>query len=157
MNINTKDGKVFRGDQQLQDSVGLYLDLGYRWWVNDSYWVFMPYKLKDSGVTLNYLREDTAYDGSASDVLRLSFENVGVTPDNIYEIWVNTDTKLVTQWAYYQDSEQEQPGFITPWADYRQYGDIMLSGNRGQRSITDIDVLDSVPEGIFSNLETNAI
>jgi hypothetical protein len=155
MNINTKDGRVYKNGAEFsdQDSVDFYLTRGERIWINDAYWLVMPYKLKDSGVTLTYLREDTTATGDLTDVLQLTFENVGVTPQNIYEVFVDKYTRLVTQWAYYRESGQEEPNFITPWGEYAKYGQIMLSGDRGERDLTDISVLDAVPENAFSSFD----
>ncbi|MEQ9466983.1 MAG: hypothetical protein RLN88_06190 [Ekhidna sp.] len=154
MNINTKEGKVMKGETAVTDSLDFYLQRGYELWVNDSYWLVMPFKLKDSGVTLKYLREDTTLTGKLSDVVSLSFEDVGVTPENVYEVWIDADSKLVTQWAYYQDSTTLEPRFITPWADYNKYGEIMLSGDRGNYKLSDIKVMYEVPEGIFTDFDT---
>ena len=43
-------------------------------WINDSYWLVMPFKLKDSGVTLSYIGEDTTQAGVPADVLQLTFQ-----------------------------------------------------------------------------------
>ncbi|WP_420317114.1 hypothetical protein [Ekhidna sp.] len=153
MNINTKDGKAMKRGVEVTDSVEYYLERGYGMWVNDSYWLVMPYKLKDSGVTLKYLREDTTQTGARADVVSLSFEDVGVTPQNVYEVWIDTDSKLVTQWAYYPDSSALEPSFITPWADYKKYGEIMLSSSRGRNTLQSIEVLDEVPEGTFTEFD----
>lgn len=153
MNINSKEGKVMKAGTLMTDSLNYYLDRGYGLWVNDSYWLVMPFKLKDSGVTLKYLREDTTMTGASSDVVSLSFENVGVTPQNVYEVWVDTDSKLVTQWAYFPDSSALEPQFVTPWADYKKYGEILLAENRGKYQLTDIQVMEEVPEGTFSDFE----
>ena len=154
MNVNSKEGKVMKAGQEISpESLDIYLQRGYEMWVNDSYWLVMPFKLKDTGVTLKYLREDTTQTGDAADVLSLSFEDVGVTPENVYEVWVDTDSKLVTQWAYYSDSSTLEPRFITPWADYQKYGEILLSGDRGQYKLSDIEVLESVPEGTFTDFD----
>ncbi|WP_420576714.1 hypothetical protein [Ekhidna sp.] len=154
MNINTKDGKVMKGDREItSDSLDIYLQKGYEMWVNDSYWLVMPYKLKDSGVTLKYLREDSTEAGTRADVVSLSFDAVGVTPENVYEVWIDTDSKLVTQWAFYPDSSTLEPRFITPWGNYKKYGGIMLSGDRGQYQLNNIEVLDTVPEGTFTDFD----
>lgn len=156
MNINTKDGRVYKNGAEFtnQDSINFYLDRGERIWINDSYWLVMPYKLKDSGVTLKYLREDTSATGEAADVLQLSFDGVGVTPENAYEVFVNKDNHLVTQWAFYREAGQDEPNFITPWGEYAKYGQIMLSGDRGERDLNDIKVLDEVPENAFSSFDS---
>ena len=153
MNIKDRQGQVFKNGALVSDSSDYFLQKGYEWWVNDSYWLVMPYKLKDSGVTLKYLREDTTMTGSAADVIYMSFDSVGVTPQNVYEVWVDTDSKLVTQWAYYPDSSAVEPRFVTPWADYEKYGNIMLSGDRGNYGLENIAVLEEVPNNIFENYD----
>ncbi len=154
MNINDKSGKVFKNGAIVSDSADYFLEKGYGWWVNDSYWLVMPFKLKDSGVTLSYLGEDTTNTGGSADLLKLTFEGVGLTPQNIYEVWLDTDTKLVTQWAYYPDSDAEEPRFVTPWARYEKYGGLMLSSNRGDYNLSNISVLEEVPSDIFENYDT---
>lgn len=151
MNINTNEGRVQKNGIEVKDSLDYYLERGKALWINDSYWLVMPFKLKDSGVTLGYLREDTTQLGEKSDVLSLSFKQVGLTPQNVYNVWVNVDTKLITQWSFYRDSTMSEPNFITPWADYQQYGEIMLSGDRGKNKLTDIKVMSEIPEGTMTN------
>lgn len=153
MNIKTKEGKAMKGEKVVSDSLDFYLQKGYEIWVNDSYWLVMPFKLKDSGVTLKYLREDSTMAGTRADVVSLTFDEVGVTPENVYEVWIDTDSKLVTQWAYYPDSSTLEPSFITPWADYNPYGEILLSGDRGNYKLSDIEVMDQVPDGTFTDFE----
>lgn len=149
MNIHTKEGMVQKNGEQLSgDSLSYYLDRGYGWWVNDSYWLIMPYKLKDTGVTLKYMGTDTA---KSADQLQMTFEEVGVTPENIYHVWVDIDSKLVTSWAYYKDSTVLEPRFDLPWTDYQQYGSILLSSKRGQYELTDIQVLDSLDGSFFTS------
>lgn len=153
MNINTKEGKVERNGQVVSDSLEFFLQKGYEWWVNDAYWLVMPYKLKDSGVTLKYIGEDTTQLGATADVLSLSFDNVGVTPENVYEVWIDTDSKLVTQWAYYPTDSTMEPRFVTPWSNYNTYGNILLSGDRGNYQLTDIQVLPEVPADLFTSFD----
>ncbi len=155
LNIHSMQGKVLRQGMEITnpDSLKKYLDRGKRIWINDSYWLVMPYKLKDSGVTLTWIREDTTMSGINSDVLELQFEGVGVTPDNKYEVWVDTSSKLVRQWAYYEYDTLGDPGFMRPWDEWEKYSDIMLSGNRGNQSLEDIMVLDEVPEKTFTSFD----
>ena len=60
------------------------LDNAYAAWINDSYWVVMPYKLQDPGVKLTYTREDKTEDGKDAHVLTMTFDSVGLTPQNKY-------------------------------------------------------------------------
>ena len=144
-----KDGALFSNPDSLQK----YLQYGKSAWINDAYWIIMPFKLKDSGVTLKYAREDTTNLGTKSDVLRLTFENVGDTPDNAYDVWVSREKNLVMQWAYYSKNDQDSANFVTPWDNYQSYGGILLADNRGRGKITEIEVLQEVPQNTFTSLD----
>lgn len=155
ININDERGKVFIEGQEITDSDSLQkmVNRGKSIWINDSYWLVMPYKLKDSGVTLKYAGEDSTQNGVMADKLNLTFEGVGDTPQNMYDIWVDKTTRLVTQWAYYPTTDAENPRFVNPWQDYKKQGEIMLSGGRGQRSLTDIMVFDELPESVYKSAD----
>lgn len=143
LDLKNQTGRVKKGDEEYtaQDSLDKYLDLGNRWWINDSYWLVMPFKLKDSGVTLNYEGKDTTEEGRSADVLELTFADVGVTPDNKYLVYVDDSSRLVTQWDYYASYQDSLPRFKSPWPQYASYGDLKLSGGAiGDRRITDISV-----------------
>ncbi|MDN5204422.1 hypothetical protein QQ008_23720 [Fulvivirgaceae bacterium BMA10] len=155
LNVHEMTGKVFRDSSEITqpDSLAKYVQIGKNIWINDSYWLVMPFKLKDSGVTLKYTREDTTQVGALSDVLTLTFEEVGVTPQNKYEVFVDKNSRLITQWSFFSNANDDSARFVTPWADYNKYGSIMLSGNRGRGSLNGITVLDSMPESVFSSFE----
>ena len=152
VNINDLKGKVYKDSVEISntDSLEFYLNRGKSMWINDAYWLVMPYKLKDSGVTLNYLKEDTTEVGALSDVLQLSFDNIGDTPENLYKVWVDKQSNLVTQWAFYRSDTVSNPNFITPWEDYQKYGNILLSGGRGRGQLTNINVIKSVANNLFT-------
>lgn len=156
VNLDDKTGKVYKdgAEMTIADSVSFYTEMGYKMWVNDSYWLVMPFKLKDSGVTLKTVGTDTTANGRNADVLQLTFKGVGVTPDNRYHVWVDSESKLVTQWAYYATPDQEQPNFVLPWDQYQQYGNLKLSGNRGERDLPNIKVWSEIPAGTFTDFTT---
>lgn len=156
ININNDTGKVFRGGTELEvsaDSMQVLVNRGKSIWINDSYWLVMPYKLKDSGVTLKYVGEEATEDGRTADKLNLTFEGVGRTPQNMYYVWVDKETKLVSQWAYYPNTATEAPQFVNPWVEYAKYEDIMLSGSRGRGKMEDIMVFDELPESVYKSGE----
>lgn len=152
-NIFNNSGKVFSNGREISnpDSLSKYLEKGKGIWINDSYWLFMPFKLKDSGVSLNYIGEDVTEGGIASDVLQLTFENVGNTPINKYHVWVDKKDNLIKKWAFFRDSSSTDPDFITSWEGYEKYNSILLANIRGKREITNIDVPLSIPESVFKN------
>lgn len=154
VNIFDKTGRVYsQGKEYTEpDSVSKYVKRGEGIWINDAYWLFMPFKLKDSGVTLAYVGEDTTQTGIASDVLQLTFEEVGNTPQNKYHVWVDRSDNLIKQWAFFRENDMGEPNFITPWVGYEKYGSILLAGDRGQRKITNIEVLEYMDKSVFKEL-----
>ena len=109
--------------------------------------------MTDEEVKIETPVTDDAVTGEQSAVLELTFENVGETPENRYEVWVGDESKLVNQWAFYRTDTASKPMFVMPWADYQAYGNIKLSGNRGTYNLSDIKVLDTVPEGTFTSFD----
>ncbi|MDW3196852.1 MAG: hypothetical protein R8G66_31035 [Cytophagales bacterium] len=153
LNEKSMEGKLWMSGEEITqpDSLTKYLDRGKRIWINDSYWLVMPFKLKDSGVTLSYVGKDTTQTGEQSEVVRLTFESVGVTPQNAYNVWVSETDNLVKQWAYYANAADTAARFTLPWDNYQQMGNILLSDDRGDRDLSEVQVLTEVPEGIFEN------
>ena len=153
LNIHNDRGAVFKNGEPIEDadSISLMLKRGKSIWINDSYWLVMPFKLKDSGVTLKYLREDTTRQGALSHVLGLTFEEVGDTPDNRYEIFVDQSDYLVKQWAYFEQASQDSASRVWPWDNYRQYGEILLSGDRSDgKGPKNVRVFQTLPDSVFA-------
>ena len=137
------------------DSLAKYVERGKNIWINDSYWLVMPYKLKDSGVTLKHLGKETTIAGQSADKLQLTFQNVGVTPNNMYWVYVDDQSRLVTQWDFFTNATDEDARFSTPWNEYQKFGEILLSGNRGgERKLTDIAVYQTLPDSVFTSFAT---
>jgi hypothetical protein len=156
LNLKTMTGKVQLNKQETThpDSLKKYLEIGRKVWINDSYWLVMPFKLKDSGVKLKSLGAKNNWLGIANDVLEVTFKNVGVTPNNKYWVYVNPSSQLVTQWDYFEKATDDKPKMSTPWQDYRSLGHIMLSGNRGDgKYLAPMGVYFSLPETVFANFE----
>lgn len=155
IDLSTETGKIMEGGiiQEEPDSLKKYTERGVSIWINDSYWLVMPMKLKDSGVTLKYLGQDTTSGGLQADLLQLTFESVGRTPQNKYHVFVDQESRLVTQWAYFPNATDETPRFTSPWQDYQTYGKILLSGDRGNNKLSDIGVYQQVPDAVFENFD----
>lgn len=153
VNVHDSTGKVMKNGKLITDieEKQKYLNQGITIWINDSYWLVMPFKLKDSGVTLKYMGEGMTTDNTAADILRLTFEDVGVSPEHKYLIYVDKKTRLVSQWNYFTSAKQQKPVFTTPWLDYQKYGNIMLSGSRGKASLKDIEVLEKLSSNRLRN------
>ncbi|ALW84687.1 hypothetical protein AUC43_06095 [Hymenobacter sedentarius] len=133
-NLSTKQGHVYSRGQDISASPAgqKTLERLPAIWINNSYWLLMPFKLKDSGVTLTYKGEAKTMDGAVADVLQMTFKNVGVTPQNRYEVLVNRATGLVDEWAYFATATDAQPAFRRRWNEYGKHGSILLAAGRSE-------------------------
>ena len=158
MNIHTMEGKYRLKHVEITkpDTLKKYLQKGKNAWINDSYWLVMPFKLEDPGTHLKHLGPDTTLDGRSAELMELTFDNVGVTPDNKYVIYFDQESKLVTQWDYYRTSDAKEPRFQGPWQEYEEHGGVLFSRDRGRRQITGIGAPDSLPKEIFEDITTPA-
>ncbi|WP_375435704.1 hypothetical protein [uncultured Hymenobacter sp.] len=157
-NLTTKQGHAYRGGKDISDTEEgkKLLDKMYPIWVNNSWWLLMPFKLKDSGVTLTYKGPSKMMDGTTpAEVLNMTFKNVGVTPDNKYEVLVNPQTNLVEEWAYYPKATDAQPAFRRRWTEYKQYGLLKLASDRTDgkdgRRLDHVYASPDVPAGLMDS------
>ena len=156
INVGTREGRVWRNGAALGDAeeIAEWLQRAHEIWINDSYWMFMPYKLLDPGVTLKYGGERDMEDGRPAHVLDLTFgEGVGYTPQNRYEVLVSKDSGLVEQWNFFQAASDTEPGFRMPWAGWKQFGRIMLATEHGREGDWEIAVHEELPRSVFESPE----
>ncbi len=159
MNVHTRRGRAWENEVEVLDpaKLGEALDLGHQMWVNDSYWMFMPYKLLDPGVRLRYAGERPLADGRPADVLDLTFEpGVGYTPENRYEVYVGRDSGLVEQWSFYAEASAGEPQFTLPWAGWMRFGRILLATDHGEEADWEIAVHDTLPAAVFTSRDRAA-
>jgi hypothetical protein len=156
--VDLKDlsGKVWVKEQLITDadSLSKMLRKAKSIWINDSYWLVMPFKLKDPGVTLKYLGEDTLMNGDRCNLLQLTFDNVGDTPQNKYLVYVDLKDNLIKQWAYFSNATQDSANFLRPWDNYKQYGKILLSADRSDSSgPRNVSVVQTLNPELFTDLK----
>jgi hypothetical protein len=154
MNLNTKQGSAWLKGRALQaDELKSYLDKGYAIWVNDTYWLLMPYKMKDSGVILR-LDGEAREGGAAWDKVLLTFDNVGLTPKDRYWAYVNRASHLVDRWEFILQGEKG-PASRFDWSGWQRYGRIMLSSTRVNAKDKEkilfpvLAVSQSMPDSVF--------
>jgi hypothetical protein len=145
MNLEAMEGMVFLTGNPLlsPDSLQSWMELGRSIWRNDSYWLIMPFKMKDSGVTLTYKGMEKVNGVIDSHVLGLTFNQVGDTPQNRYDVYVDARSHLVNQWAFFKNQGDTVPLFTLPWTDYAEYNGILLSSHRGDKVLGRIEALKS--------------
>jgi plastocyanin len=90
----------------------------YARWVNDSYWLLAPLKIRDRGVKV---QADGPKDlnGVTYETLRISFEKVGLTPTDQYVFYLDPKTKLPLAWDYIPASGE---GMQATWEKYKTFG-----------------------------------
>ncbi len=154
MNVNTKEGSAYLKGKKLEgEEAKKSLEQAYGTWVNDTYWLLMPYKMKDPGVILALEGEDKK-GTDAWDKVCLTFDNVGLTPKDKYWAYVNRKTGLVDRWDYVLKGEKKPPSTFT-WKNWKSYGKIQLADDRVSADGTRIyfpvlEVPASVPAAVFT-------
>jgi hypothetical protein len=158
LNTNTKQGKAWingapAAGQDLQDM----LNLGYRRFINDTYWLLMPIKMLDPGVHRAYEGQKTD-NGHTYDVVKLWFDpGVGLTPADQYWAWIKRDSGVVEQWHMkLQNTKPEDPPVAVVFHDFKKIGGVSFStrrevvGKNQTVSLDDVTVANEVPKDAFA-------
>lgn len=154
VNINTLKGKVYKNNTLVvnPNETSKLINNAHKWWINDSYWLTMPWKLLDPGVTLTYLRKEKLPNKHTADVLQMTFKNVGVTPQNKYEIYVDETEHLIKQWSFFPNFNDNTPRFTKPWDNYQLLENVLLSFNRSDFGPKNVVVKNSYNLKLFTEL-----
>jgi hypothetical protein len=126
-NVNTKGGKALVNGKPVEgEEQEKLLKTAYGRFINDSYWLLAPWKIFDPGVNLSSDGEKPCPDGGVCDILKLSFENVGLTPKDIYWLWITRDGRQMVQWQYVLNGTQEEPTTAL-WKKWQKFAGVSLS------------------------------
>ncbi|NIJ45690.1 hypothetical protein FHR24_002158 [Wenyingzhuangia heitensis] len=154
VNINTNKGKAFKNGKLITDTKESekLVNKAKKWWINDSYWLTMPWKLLDPGVTLKYIDTTKLKNGHKADILQMTFEKVGVTPNNKYYVYVDTKENLIKQWAFFANYKDEKPKFTKPWDNYQKLENVLLSFDRSDFGPKNVEAKQTFDSAIFTDL-----
>lgn len=161
-NVNTQEGQAYlNGEPVPAEQNSDLLQRAYRRFINDTYWMLMPVKMLDPGVQRTYVPDSSDAD---TDVIRLSFESVGLTPGDQYWVYVDKATGRVEEWAF--ELQSGNRGRYT-WAGYEEFaapaGPVSVSTAKpavgGNRTLyTDhVEIMETVPEGMFTDPQPRLI
>ena len=129
-NVNTREGKTFVNGRPVEgEGKKKLIEMAYGRFINDSYWLLAPWKVFDPGVTRAFEGEKTTSDGVLCDIIRLSFEGVGLTPKDVYWLWVTRDGRRMVQWEYVLGGATEDPA-VAFWKDWRNFSGVSLALDR---------------------------
>ena len=95
----------------------------YARWVNDSYWLLAPLKIRDQGVKVE-AGGPKELNGVPYETLRLSFGQVGLTPTDQYVFYLDPQTKLPHAWDYIPKSGE---GMQATWEKFQSFGGLNLA------------------------------
>lgn len=106
-NIASQRGSAYVNGQKLEGKAAAEaVKDGYATFINDMYWLSMPWKWLDPGVHLKYLGEKSL-GAKKFDVVELSFDHVGLTPGDHYRAYVSPESHLMEHWEYTLQSGQK--------------------------------------------------
>jgi hypothetical protein len=130
-NVNTREGRVFVNGSSVEgEPKAEHLKNAYERFINDMYWLLAPWKVFDPGVHRSYDGEKPCPDGSPCDILKLTFgESVGLTPRDVYWLWISQEGRRMVQWQYVLNGAAEPPT-TAQWNDWQKFDGILLSLER---------------------------
>src|SRR5690606_15391957 len=124
--------------------------------INDTYWLLAPFKLFDPGVTRTYVPDSSDAD---TDVIRLSFDGVGLTPGDQYWLFIDKATGRLTRWTLVLESNPTPRSY--DWTAYQTLqgpqGRVFLSARKqdvgAARAVLTDNII--VPASVDSTLFTD--
>jgi hypothetical protein len=121
-NVGTQQGTVYVDGKKLEgEPAAQAMKQGYGTFINDMYWLSMPWKWMDQGVHLKYLGEKKP----GFDVVELTFGKVGLTPGDRYDAFVSRKSHLMEHWEY---TLQTGKTGVWDW-QYKTTAGVMLAGD----------------------------
>lgn len=157
-NVNTRAGRAWQNGIEVKDAAALQnlLTVGYRRFINDSYWLLMPLKMLDPGVHRASMGERTDGCGRKWDVVRVIFEQGPGVPTDTYWAWINRDSGLVEEWDMkLQGTPADERPVEVFFHDYRRVAGVLISTRREVKGknqtvrIDDLKISAEVPKGAF--------
>lgn len=123
-------GRVFLNGTPLDGAAGeAAMENAKERTINDTYWLLAPLKLFDEGVTRTYVPDSST---AATDVIRLSFDGVGMTPGDQYWLYVDRESGQLRRWTFVLQDNPRPRSF--DWTAYHQLngpgGPVRLSARK---------------------------
>lgn len=135
-NVRTRTGSAWSERKKLEaEELQKALAFAYGRYINDSYWLVQPMKLKDPGVHLGYAGE-RALNGTKYELVHVWFDKVGLTPGDHYWVYIHPQTKRIDRWAYFLESDKNkgeprlEAATAWDWRDWKQVGGVWLAADK---------------------------
>jgi len=122
-------GSAYIGGERLSgEEAQKYLENAYALWINDTYWLTMPFKVRDPGVILTKAAPEKVGDVTYPR-FHVGFDGVGLTPKDVYWIYVNPDSGRPDFWAFVLGGGSEAPTLVE-WTGWKEIRGVQLSTER---------------------------
>ena len=148
-----KEGDAYLDGKKLEGDAGRKaVDDAYASYINDSWWLCMPWKWFASGVNLKYLGPQE-HGGETADVVELTFNHVGLTPGDMYHAFVSQKSHLMDYWEYTLQSKERG---AWDW-QYGEHKGVKLASNhvssdhKATINMGDVRILDAVDDSFFAD------
>lgn len=157
-NMNSRKGRAWQNGLAVTDPTALQnlLTLGYRRFINDTFWLLMPLKMLDPGVYRKAMGERVDGCGRKWDVVRVIFDQGPGVPTDVYWAWINRDSGIVEEWDMkLQGTPVTEPAVEVFFHDYRRVAGVLISTRREVKGknqtvrIDDLKILPEPPKGAF--------
>jgi hypothetical protein len=157
--VKTKSGRAWQNGVEVTDQAAAQnlLALGYRRFVNDTYWLLMPLAMFDSGVKRSAVGQRTDACGRAWDVVRLTYDtSVGIANDVAWA-WINHESGVVEEWDMkLLGTPADQPPIEVFFRDFHRVNGLLIAARREIKGknqavrFDDLKILPEVPTGAFA-------
>lgn len=151
-NASNQQGSAYVDGKKLEGAeAAKAMKDAYATFINDMYWLSMPWKWMDMGVHLKYLGQKPR-GNDPFDVVELTFGKVGLTPGDRYQAYVSPKSHLMEHWEY-----TLQKGDKGSWDwEYATTGGVKLAKNHTSadgKSINmgDVKVMESADDALFTD------
>src|SRR5712692_4139491 len=152
-NVNDRQGAAYINGKKVEDAAARKaVEDAYAAFINDMYWLSMPWKWLDPGVNLKYLGEKKR-GGKTFEVVELTFDHVGLTPGDMYYAFLSPQSHLMEHWEYVLQSHNK---VSWDW-QYTETHGVKLASNhvsddhKTSINMGDVRVLETADEGFFTD------
>jgi hypothetical protein len=159
-NVRTKGGRAWENGVEVKDAAALQnlLTMGYRRYINDTYWLLMPLKMLEPGVRRTSMGERSDSCGRTWDVVRIIFDQAPGVPTDVYWAWINRDSGIVEEWDMkLQGTPPDEHPVEVFFHDYRRVAGVLISTRREVKGknqtvrIDELKITSEAPKGTFEN------
>lgn len=148
LDLNAGQGRVINPKDLTLDNQKKILASGWSNWCNDSFWMFAPFKMMDSGTTRSITNDEEGNKG-----ILVQYDTGGVTPGDSY-LWLIGDNNIPTGYKMWT-SVLPIKGLSATWEGWKDYGGIKLADTHNikvtEAKMKDIKVGNTLEEMSWPN------